>query len=187
MNILQTLQRLRDDIRAWVTLNIEALNEKIDKKTIVDSKLDPSSANPVQNKVITKAINNVPKFSGDYNDLTNAPNIAEDGSGNMIIVDELGNVIFKVDSEGTHTTALSLDGAVAATENYVVKFDSTHNIFFEDITVYSTTSIAKPNNTTPATVLVIDNCMDMTFVGNIFKVQSGKLSNSTNANAVVLR
>ncbi len=77
--------------------------------------------------------------------------------------------------------------APTATENYVVKFDSTHNIFFEDITVYSTTSIAKPNNTTPATVLVIDNCMDMTFVGNIFKVQSGKLSNSTNANAVVLR
>ena len=34
MNILQTLKQLRDDIKAWVTTNLNALNAKIDEKTI---------------------------------------------------------------------------------------------------------------------------------------------------------
>ena len=120
MNILQTLKQLRDDIKAWVTVNLNTLNVKIDEKTIpIDNELDANSTNPVQNKVIADAINNIPKFSGDYNDLTNAPNIAEDDSGNMVIADESGNVIFKADADGIHTTALSLSGEPAATESYV--------------------------------------------------------------------
>ena len=120
MNILQALQRLRDDLKIWVTKNFEAVNEKIDKKTFpVDSRLDSSSTNPVQNKIITQAINNIPRFSGDYNDLINAPNITEDGEGAMVIVDESGNTIFKADADGIHTTTLSLNGESAATESYV--------------------------------------------------------------------
>jgi hypothetical protein len=34
-------------------------------------------------------------FSGDYNDLTNAPAIAEDETGDLVIVDNTGNIIFQ--------------------------------------------------------------------------------------------
>ena len=120
MNILNALKQLRDDIKAWATNNFNALNAKIDEKTIpIDSELSSTSTNPVQNQAIKKAIDNIPKFSGDYNDLTNAPDITEDDSGNMIIADESGNIIFKADADGIHTTAVSIDGEAAATESYV--------------------------------------------------------------------
>lgn len=140
MIILNALKQLRDDIKTWVTNNLNALNAKIDEKTIpIDSELSSTSTNPVQNKVIAKeidsindrvgdtpvatqisnAINAQEHFSGDYNDLTNAPDISEDDSGNMIIADESGNIIFKADAEGIHTTAVSLNGEAAATEKYV--------------------------------------------------------------------
>lgn len=131
MNILETLVKLRDDIKTWVANNLNALNAKIDEKTIpIDSELDSESVNPVQNQVIakeidsinnrvgntsvaaqiSKAINAQEHFSGDYNDLTNAPNISENDDGTLIIADESGNVIFKVDAEGAHTTDLTLNG-----------------------------------------------------------------------------
>lgn len=111
MNILDALKQLRDDIKTWVTNNLNALNAKIDEKTIpIDSELSSTSTNPVQNKVIKKAIDNIPKFSGDYNDLSNAPNITEDDSGNMIIADESGNIIFKADGDGIHATSMTLNG-----------------------------------------------------------------------------
>ena len=120
MNILDALKQLRDDIKIWVTNNLNALNAKIDEKTIpIDSELSSTSTNPVQNKTITNAINNIPRFSGSYNDLTDAPNIAEDDSGNMVIADESGNIIFKADADGIHTTAVSLNGEAAASEKYV--------------------------------------------------------------------
>ena len=120
MDILNTLKQLRDDIKTWVTNNLNALNAKIDEKTIpIDSELSSTSTNPVQNKAIKKAIDNIPTFSGDYNDLTNAPDISEDGSGNMIIADKSGNIIFKADADGMHTTAVSINGEAAATEKYV--------------------------------------------------------------------
>lgn len=96
MNILDALKRLRDDIKTWVANNLKDLNNRL-----------------------TKSINNIPKFSGNYNDLTDAPNIIEDESGNMIITDESGNIIFKADADGIHTTAVSLNGEAAATEKYV--------------------------------------------------------------------
>lgn len=140
MNILNALKQLRDDIKTWVTNNLNALNAKIDEKTIpIDSELSSTSTNPVQNKAITTEIADInkrvgdtsvstqinnaiakqPHFSGDYNDLTNAPDISEDGSGNMIIADESGNIIFKADADGIHTTAVSLNGEAAASEKYV--------------------------------------------------------------------
>jgi hypothetical protein len=139
MNILDALKQLRDDIKAWVTANINALNKKIDEKTVpIDNKLDSSSTNPVQNKVITKAINNIPKFSGDYNDLTNAPDISEDSSGNMTIADESGNIIFKADAEGIHTTAVAINGESAATEKYVDEAIANIDIPDVDFTGYAT-------------------------------------------------
>ena len=135
MNILETLVQLRDDLKAWVTANLNALNTKIDEKTFpIDSELSSTSTNPVQNKVISAEIDSLNNlvgdtpvatqistaiasqehFSGDYNDLTNAPNISEDGSGNMVIADESGNIIFRVDEEGAHTTDVEIDGTSLA-------------------------------------------------------------------------
>ena len=66
MNILQTLRQLRDDIKAWTTVNLNALNVKIDEKTIsIDSELDLTSTNPVQNKAIASEINDLNKRVGD--------------------------------------------------------------------------------------------------------------------------
>ena len=139
MNILNTLKQLRDDIKTWVTNNLDALDTKIDKKTFpVDRELSSTSTNPVQNKVIKKAIDDIPKFSGSYNDLTDAPNITEDDSGNMVIADESGNIIFKADAEGIHTTAVSLNGEAAATEKYVDDAIANIEIPEVDFTGYAT-------------------------------------------------
>ena len=139
MDILNALKQLRDDLKTWVTNNLNALNAKIDEKTIpIDSELSATSTNPVQNKTITNAINNIPRFSGDYNDLTNAPNISEDDSGNMVIVDESGNIIFKADADGIHTTAVSLNGETAASEKYVDEAIANIDIPKVDFTGYAT-------------------------------------------------
>lgn len=139
MDILNTLKQLRDDIKVWVTNNLNALNAKIDEKTIpIDSELSSTSTNPVQNKVIKKAIDDIPKFSGSYNDLTDAPNITEDDSGNMVIADESGNIIFKADADGIHTTAVSLNGEAAASEKYVNEAIANIDIPEVDFTGYAT-------------------------------------------------
>lgn len=49
-------------------------------------------------------------FSGDYQDLKNKANITEDNSKNVTIADGSGNVVFVVDKDGVHTTALTLNG-----------------------------------------------------------------------------
>lgn len=59
MGILEALQQLRDDVKTWVTNNLNVLNTKIEENTItVDDELSESSENPVQNKVIAEALNN---------------------------------------------------------------------------------------------------------------------------------
>ena len=139
MQILDALKQLRDDIKIWAINNFNALNAKIDEKTIpIDNELSTTSTNPVQNKAIANAIKNIPRFSGDYNDLINAPNIVEDDSGNMVIADESGNIIFKADSDGMHTTALSLNGEPAATESYVDNAIGAIDFPQTDLTGYAT-------------------------------------------------
>ena len=70
----------------------------------------------VSNEDITKAdiekgLGYTPSdFSGKYGDIEGAPDIKEDNTGAYYIVDTKGNVILKVDSEGLHTTDISLDG-----------------------------------------------------------------------------
>lgn len=46
-------------------------------------------------------------FSGDYNDLVNAPNIYEDGSQSIIFADESGNIVMQVDANGFETTTVT--------------------------------------------------------------------------------
>lgn len=131
MEILKALRQLRDDLKTWVTNNLRILDAKIDEKTIlIDDELDVTSVNPVQNKIITteiadinsrvgnasvasqisNAISQQPHFSGDYNDLINAPNIMEDDNGEMVITDDVGNIIFKINEDGIHTTDVTLNG-----------------------------------------------------------------------------
>lgn len=142
MNILQILQQLRDDIKIWVTNNINALNAKIDEKTIpIDTELDATSTNVVQNKAIaleiddinkrvgdtsvanqiSSAIEDLSSFSGEYNDLINAPSIKEDENDELIIMDEIGNIVFKTDEEGIHTTNIYIQDKEVATKDYVVE------------------------------------------------------------------
>lgn len=106
MTIIESLIQLRDDLKTWVTNNLNALNVKIDEKTIsIDDSLNNTSTNPVQNKVITEAINNI-----DYDNLNNKPNILDDGSDSFIISDKAGNIILNVDAEGLKTTAILING-----------------------------------------------------------------------------
>lgn len=144
MNILEILVQLRDDLKTWVTNNLNALNNKIDEKTIpIDNKLSATSTNPVQNKVInaeisslsnlvgntsvasqiSTAIANQDLFSGDYNDLVNAPNISEDNSDNVVIADNDGNIIFKVDADGVHTTTLNAKNITIENEDIIDVID----------------------------------------------------------------
>ena len=50
-------------------------------------------------------------FSGDYNDLKNAPNIIENGDGELFIADQNGNVIFCVNATGVNSVGISVNGA----------------------------------------------------------------------------
>lgn len=89
MNILQLIKKLRDDLKAWAILNFTHLNKKIDdNRAYADSR----------------------RFSGDYNDLKNAPSIITGSDEDFNITDNAGNIIFKADNQGIHTTALSLHG-----------------------------------------------------------------------------
>lgn len=48
--------------------------------------------------------NNKSDFSGNYADLTDAPSIVEDGSGEVVYVDENSNIILKVNDNGVEST-----------------------------------------------------------------------------------
>jgi hypothetical protein len=48
MNILEALTQLRDDLKTWVTINLNALNLKLEENIVsIDPTLDSSSINPV--------------------------------------------------------------------------------------------------------------------------------------------
>lgn len=113
MNILEALVKLRDDIKTWVSLNFEALNKKIDKKSRA-------------------------RFSRDYYDLYNAPQITEDDKKELSIADEQGNVIFKLDKDGAHTTNLTLNGEEAASQKYVQEAIEDIDFPVTDLTGYAT-------------------------------------------------
>ena len=128
MNILETLIKLRDDLKTWVTNNLVALDAKIESKTIpIDSELNTDSTNPVQNKTIAKEIADLNNLVGETpvadqiaTAIANQPevellNITDDESGEFNIADPNGNVIFKVDSNGAHTTDVTVGGKSVST------------------------------------------------------------------------
>lgn len=52
-------------------------------------------------------------FSGDYNDLANAPSIVNDNENELVICDAAGNVIMRVDANGLNTTNLYLNNRLS--------------------------------------------------------------------------
>ena len=86
---------------------------------------------------IAEAIANQDLFSGDYNDLENKPNITDNKSNDLEIADEAGNVIFKVNKDGIHTTALTLNGEdiQATIDTYVLTID------YEKLLAFNTAEI----------------------------------------------
>lgn len=76
-------------------------------------------------------------FSGDYNDLENAPNIYEDGSDNLVIADQQGNIIFRSDANGFETTTLTAKNVVVNGVDVEIALDGkaasehTHNQYLE--------------------------------------------------------
>lgn len=121
MNIIEALQQLRNDIKTWVTNNIQALNQKVESLTIpIDSELNAQSSNPVQNKTIVEELEKINDkiesggvgFTGEYSDIKNAPDIVDDGSGDLHIVDPDGNIIMTVNNSGFNTTAITAKDVV---------------------------------------------------------------------------
>ena len=128
MNILATLVQLRDDLKSWVSLNFEALNKKIDKKSRA-------------------------RFSRDYYDLYNAPQITEDDKKELSIADEQGNVIFKLDKDGAHTTNLTLNGEEAASQKYVQEAIESIDFPETDLTGYDTEEFVEKAIETEADII----------------------------------
>jgi hypothetical protein len=95
MNLIETLNKLRQDIQTWVGNNIRALDSR---KSNID-------------------------HSHDYNDLSNTPNIQDDGSDRYVITDKSGNVIASFDANGLTTTGLHVDGQ-NVTDTYILNVDS---------------------------------------------------------------
>lgn len=112
MNILEVIKQLRDDLKLWATNNLQALNAKIDEKTIpVDKELNATSTNPVQNKTVTQKFQ---ELSNEIKEAGSSSNIVDDESAEFNIADQAGNVIFKADAEGIHTTDVSAPDDVFA-------------------------------------------------------------------------
>ena len=89
---------------ATINANITNLESAVDAD-IAALNTDITEVESALNKHATDASAH---FSGDYNDLTNAPDIAEDNSGEVVYADESGHIIAKIDADGVHTTKLEL-------------------------------------------------------------------------------
>ena len=132
MNILEVLIRLRDDLKLWVTNNLLALKDEIDTKSTFSGSYEDLTDVPdfetqieeIEEHVWDNDIHvtasdktkwdNKSDFSGNYHDLEDAPDITDDGVGDLKFVDEDGNIIFKIDDEGIHTTNIEAMESITA-------------------------------------------------------------------------
>lgn len=132
MTVIELLIQLRDDLKLWTENNLNAINDKIDNNTIpIDDALNAASTNPIQNKVVADIINNLNQkiglltvqeqiqtaidaqyhFSGNYNDLSDAPTITDNNSDTLIITDSSGNIIVQIDENGVSSIDFYIDNA----------------------------------------------------------------------------
>lgn len=161
MNILQALIQLRNDIKQWATNNLVALDasklnsaDESDSLLISDEqgnvifKVDADGVQTTDIKVSGYSVSTKitelearPKFSGDYNDLTNKPNIADDGSDNLTIVDPNGNPIVRVDADGVHTTNIEAADIDTSGDNFAIADPYGNAIFKVDAQGAHTTAL----------------------------------------------
>lgn len=164
MNIVESLVRLRDDLKLWVTNNLQLLDRRtqniedngsaslhvidekgnqilrVDKNGVKTTEIEAARISSREDTSLTvqdkdgytilkvdetgldttevktqrlfvdgKEVGDL-AFSGDYNDLTNTPAINDDGSGSLTVQDGAGNVIFCVNQAGVTTTKVTADG-----------------------------------------------------------------------------
>lgn len=141
------------------------------------------------------------EFSGDYNDLENAPNIYEDGSDNLVIADQNGNIIFRSDAGGFETTTLAAQTIVVngtdietaleekADKTYVdEEIESAINESAEEVKIYAanndTVVLLEAQKNTDAAIEAFKNDLPVAEpdklgcikVGNGFSMNNGVLS-----------
>lgn len=103
--------------------------------------------------------NNKSDFDGNYNDLTNKPNITDDGSNNLVIADKNNNIIMQVDANGINTTQVSakimlVNGADVGA--HIANKNNPHNVTKSQIglsNVNNTSDVDKPVSTAQATAI----------------------------------
>ena len=96
------------------------LIQDVDDEIKIDSSLSSTSENPVQNKIITEEIERINSkiedtnisFTGEYSDIKNAPDILDDGSSSLQVVDPDGNIIMSINSGGCTTTSLEANDII---------------------------------------------------------------------------
>ena len=89
--------------------------------------------------------NNIQGFSGKYDDLIDAP-ILNDNEGNMIVADEQGNIIMKIDNQGLETTTITVDDIIAKNSDEFSIMDEQGNIILRvDENGLETTNVKAQN------------------------------------------
>ena len=73
--------------------------------------------------------NNKSDFSGDYNDLENAPDIVENESGEVVYTDESGNIIAKIGQVGLETTQVTAKTMVVNGTDVEAKLNNLDSTF----------------------------------------------------------
>ena len=72
-----------------------------------------------------------------YDEIVNAPDILEDGSGDINFVDEAGNIIFTIDSNGIHTTNIVADDSITSTSASINNI-STNSLEIDGVNILTT-------------------------------------------------
>lgn len=98
-----------------LSLNGEDIGEKI------DAHIDDSVSHVTSEE--RTAWNNKSDFSGDYNDLNNKPNITDDESDELVLNDNNGNVIAKINENGLETTTVTAKSAMINGVDITAKLD----------------------------------------------------------------
>ena len=100
---------MRVDANGTETTTLTAKNAIINGVDITDHASDTGIHVTAAEK---QTWNKKSDFSGDYNDLKNAPDILEDESGDLVYADVSGNVIVRIDKDGLETTHVAVDAIV---------------------------------------------------------------------------
>lgn len=114
MKLADALLRLRDDLKAWVTTNLHAVEE---------------------------AIKNKKDFSGKYSDLTDAPDISNNSKDELLITDKYGNAILQVNEDGLNVTEVKTNKLTNDSDELLITDDAGNAVLMVDEHGLNTTEI----------------------------------------------